>query len=183
MIYWNGLISILTWHKSTDLFLWSLRKRLVRHVCIHWEQRLISGSGFQGVFCREVFISVFGQSYSPLLGSAKICMGHCLPTWADCVNRNTNHNFSTELKGIGVFWWKTLRYGPWGRLNNFLRFRHMMKCEFQIQSKLPFARCQLLSKSTLMNTTVKSSNCNINEKVVSHHANSPFDDFCSLSWA
>lgn len=146
MIYWNQFISILTWHKSTDLFLWSLRKRLVRHVCIHWEKRLISGSGFQGVFCREVFIRVFCQSHSPLLGSAKGRVSHRLPAWADCVNRNKNHNFYIELMGMGVFWWKTLRYGLWGRLNKFIRSRHMMKCEFQAHSKLTICLLSVLKQ-------------------------------------
>lgn len=89
MIYWNWCFSALTWHRSTVLFLWSLRKRLVRHVCIQWKEWLISGSGFQGVFCR-VFICIFSQSYGPLLGSAKGCVSHCLPALADYVNRNKN---------------------------------------------------------------------------------------------
>lgn len=134
-------VSILTWHKSTDLFLWSLRKRLVRHVCIHWKKWLISGSGFLGVFCREVFIHVFCPSYGPLLGSTEGRVRHRLPAWADCVNGNKNHHFHIELKGMGVFWWKTLWYGPWGRLNKFISSGHIMKCEFQIHSKLAIACC------------------------------------------
>lgn len=94
---------------------------------------------------------------------------------------------STETKII-IFisnWrgWETLWYRPWGRLNNFIRLRRMMECEFQVHSKLTIARCQFLSKTIHMYPKVKSSNWNINERAVSHCANSPSDDFCSLSWA
>lgn len=124
------------------------------------------------VFSAE-FSSVF--SASPAVLCWVVPRAACVTVFRPELTVNRNKNFCTMLKGMEVFLRKTLQYGPWGRVNNLLRFTHMMKCESQIPNNClqeythdPYSELQQLK---------------YNEIVVSHCAHSPSDGFCSLSWA